>query len=205
MHDVHLMMKDGSFRSFLQMWSDRYPYISKLELVREYIQRHHCTLGEAVREVTPAKKVDVNMRIGQDYILRKTYDKLSLLARIHGIWVPIREEISLDELARGNDLFPVLKVEVQSVCQREELQEAARRGKLEGLARRICRKAWKNDISLFCGEEIWRKSSIFHINGRVEPLHISTPTGSHVIPFTRKGVLAHLEGTSARLLSRGSL
>lgn len=188
--DAVLMRMNGSFRRFLQMWSDKYPYTSRLREVKRYKEEHGCSLKEAMQAVVYQKDVRVSFEIGPDYILRKNNCSFTLFVRVNGIWTKAEQLLSLDTMAADNDYFPIFRLGINHLCTLWELKDAACKKKLEEFAKKVAvriRQGGKK-FCQFCDDEIWRTDE-----ESPKILHIDSNNGTKDIPFTRKGILRHIE------------
>ena len=209
LQDAILMKEKGTFRGFLQMWSDKYPYTPKLSKVKQYKEENGCSIKEALLGVVPDKDVKVDFLMGPNYILRKDNASFSRLVRVNGIWVEVEKSISLGTLATENDLFPIFKRSMNPICSLSELRDAVRKGKLEPLAKKIASRirGGNSKIRLFCEDEVWKTDfppmGIRYLkgwNGKPEILHIYTKVGTKDILFTTKSIREYLEEYCTRRL-----
>ena len=84
--DAKLMMKDGSFQDFIQMWSDQFPQVSpaKFTQIKRLKERLGCGIREAKQMVDAIPWTDdtVRFEIGDRIRIEKQYDQHNLYRKI---------------------------------------------------------------------------------------------------------------------------
>ena len=90
--DAKMMMKDGSFMGFLQMWSDRFPQqcVSKLQEIKALKDRYGFGLREAKQMVDAMHRDDERVRfeIGDRIRIEKFNDFLAVYKKgVDGQWI----------------------------------------------------------------------------------------------------------------------
>ena len=186
------MLEDGSFRGFLQMWSDRFHQEGKLMRIKHCKEENHCSLREAKDIVDSQLSEAVEFEIGADRLLRKENGSFTLLAKVGDIWTVCTESIALEKVAEPGFLLKQPEREVEQICSSRRLIHMGRHGALRSLARQIAKivrgRYWWTTHFLFCEDEIWRADRL------VRPLiHVDSDCGTETIPLTVDGIKAHLE------------
>lgn len=165
--DAERMLKDGTFVGFVQMWLDRYPYRGRMKQVKEYKEMFGCSFKEAShRWHYGPEPLDMDFEIGEAYILRREGCQYRLLYRKDGLMTMYQECLALKDLPHL--LKNPEKVTYESVCDKKELMEEGKAGRLGRLARHLEATFAKRSYDmrggktldrpfLFCGEEIWRE------------------------------------------------
>ena len=98
--DARQMLRDGSFKDFLRMWSEQFPEPgSKLLQIKEIHGRTGCGLREAKRIMDVSGLVEeVRFGIGDDIYVRIDGDRLRLYRRDGSGWSPAGDYCQLDGL-----------------------------------------------------------------------------------------------------------
>ena len=88
MSEARLMIKDGSFKDYVQGWSDLFPQKQKLQTIKELHAKHGLGLKDALL-VSQAMGIDedVFFEIGDRHCLRKRNDKIEPFQRVGEEWV----------------------------------------------------------------------------------------------------------------------
>ena len=149
--DALLMLQDGSFKSYLQMWSDRFPQKGNLQTVKAIKESVGCSLKEAVDIVNPKQgNEEVWFEVGDTVLFRKRNNYLEWYLKIEDTWV-YKGKVNAICLCE-KDLFPK-KPEVTVICTDRRIRRSI---DSEALANQIL---YRHRIFRGCyyrvGDEIW--------------------------------------------------
>ena len=89
--DAKLMLKDGTFKDYLQLWCDQFPQqgLGKLHQIKEIKDHYGCGLREAKQIADSAGLVDtVRFEIGDNLRLEKRSGGFQLYRKSASAWEP---------------------------------------------------------------------------------------------------------------------
>ena len=89
--DAKLMLKDGTFKDYLQLWCDQFPGqgLGKLQQIKEITAHCGCGLREAKQLADSVDLVDtVRFEIGDNLRLEKRSGGLQLYRKTASAWEP---------------------------------------------------------------------------------------------------------------------
>ena len=162
--EARLMIRDGSFSEFVKLWSKSF----KQEGVREVILRMRNVFGYyGLKEAVDASELfgigeTILLEVGNNMVLRKRFNALSLFQKVGNIWV--RKDYELDSICSGEAFFN----QPEKVLPFYEENDILKAKDLTDFAYSLKRKRILNDCSWpllkFGDHEIWR----FNWEGRIK-------------------------------------
>lgn len=107
--EARLMIGEGSFRDYVQKWSERFPQKPKFQTIKEIHDRQGYGLRDAML-LSRAMGIDdgVFFEVGEKVCLRKMNDNLAVFRKVGTIWVKTAEGMdALDSAGLFDDSFRV--------------------------------------------------------------------------------------------------
>lgn len=131
--EARMMLKDGSFRDWLQLWFDRFPQ-QKRPTPAELRPWFNCGSIREILQIHSEYVNEIRLEIGGKALFRRMFgDSWSLYVKVGDLWV--ERNYDDNELSEG-DLFPK-KPHVKEICGEKELMKAD----IRELSRSIVRKS----------------------------------------------------------------
>ncbi len=149
--DARLMIKDGSFIDYINMWSERFPQKNLLTHIKELHAKYGLKASDArmVADTMGADE-DVIFEIGSNALLKKRNDKLTAYRRIKDLWVAV------DDITEAFDYQPF----ITSLCEEGKILRAKSVKELAKSITVYLQRHWMRDVLLTFGEhEIWKVSN----------------------------------------------
>ena len=148
--DARIMLKDGSFQDYLQMWFDRIPKQKRPKPV-ELRPWFNCGTLREVLQVYSEYMDEIRLEIGGKTLFRRMLgDSWSLYVKVGDLWVKRDYD---DKNLSAEDLFPD-NLSVKEICGEKELMKAD----IRELARSVARKSnhfYPGRIYRFGDHELW--------------------------------------------------
>lgn len=149
--EARIMLKDGSFQDYLQMWFDRIPKQNRPTPVQ---LRPYLDSGTFVHEVIQFYSQcmdEIRLEIGGKALFRRKFDdSFSLFVKVGDLWARRDHE---GKILSAEDLFPN-NLSVKEICGEKELMKAD----IRDLSRSIARKSdcfRPEQIYRFGDHELW--------------------------------------------------
>ena len=160
--EARLMIRDGSLRDYVKMWSARFPQETLLSKVTGLRDKYNMDLKESLSLArSRAENERVLLEIGDKVTIKKINDKEDVYVKTGDVWVKNPEglkaldsETILDDRMKGKSMY--------MVCREEEILGAK---DIRKLAETVCRRA--SSVRGCCGfgkHEIWDISDRHEIN-----------------------------------------
>lgn len=148
--EARIMLKDGSFQDYLQMWFDRIPKLKRPTpaQLRPYF---NCgTLHEVVQVYSQCID-EIRLEIGGKALFRRMFsNSYSLYVKVGDLWV---QRDCDDKKLSAEDLFPD-NLSVKEICGEKELMKTD----IRELSRSVARKSnhfYPGQIYRFGDHELW--------------------------------------------------
>ena len=134
--EARLMIRDGSFREYVDMWSAQFPQKSAMTLIKDAHFKYGLNLGDS-RTMAEAQGAyrDICFEVGDRVILKKRNDKIEVYRRVGEIWIGTDDLDILD----SESLFDDMALCRFSLCSEGELLNA---GSAAKLAKTIIERLW---------------------------------------------------------------
>ncbi len=131
--DARIMLKDGSFQDYLQMWFDRIPKRKRPKPVE--IRRYfNCDTLREVVQIYSEYMDEIHLEIGGKVLFKRMLgDSWSLYVKVGNLW--LYRDYDEKNLS-AEDLFPD-NLSVKEICGEKELMKAD----IRELARSVARKS----------------------------------------------------------------
>lgn len=117
--EARLMIKDGSFKEYVQGWSDRFPQKQKLQTIKGLHDKHGLGLRDAML-VSQSMGVDedVIFEIGDKVCLRKRNNNIDVFQKVDTMWVRHKDGMNAFD---STELFDSSRRAEISLCTEENL------------------------------------------------------------------------------------
>lgn len=148
--EARIMLKDGSFQDYLQMWFDRIPKLKRPTpaQLRPYLDNG--TFREVIQVYSQCLD-EIRLEIGGKALFRRKFgDSFALFVKVGDLWVQRDHE---GKILSAEDLFPN-NISVKEICGEKELMKAD----IRDLSRSIARKSnffHSGQVYRFGDHEIW--------------------------------------------------
>ena len=169
-----LMLRDGTFKDFLQMWSDQFPQKGKLQRIKDLKEDFGIGLREAKDMIdridSTCPNQEVWFEVGDTLLFRKVNNYLRWYLKVEGTWVSKGE---VTENLTEKDFFPKEST-VFVICTDQRIR---RTKDTETLASQLLHRHWfRTGCYYRFGDEIWTldSDSLLLVNTGSDPDSIKT-------------------------------
>ena len=133
--DARLMMRDGSFLGFVEAWSNRFPQMKTLEMIRAVKAKYGITM---IDSLNLAKEIGLDdmivFDIGDMTAVRKRHNHFEVFRKDNGVWRRVSEGLGALET---EEVFDRPLPYAYKICSQESLEKA---GTIEKLANDLRKK-----------------------------------------------------------------
>lgn len=148
--EARIMLKDGSFQDYLQMWFDRIPKRKRPKPVE--IRRYfNCGTLREVVQIYSEFMDEIHLEIGGKALFKRMHgDSWSLYVKVGNLW--LYRDYDEKNLS-AEELFPD-NLSVKEICGEKELMKAG----IRELARSVARKSnhfYPGRVYRFGDHELW--------------------------------------------------
>ena len=138
--DARLMMRDGSFLGFVEAWSNRFPQMKTLEMIRAVKAKYGISL---IDSLLLAKEMGLDdmvvFEIGDFTAVRKWHNDFEVFRKDNGVWRRVSGGLGALET---EEVFDKPLPYAFNICSEESLEKA---GTVEKLAKDL-----KKKLSIMC-------------------------------------------------------
>lgn len=151
------MIKEGSFKEYVNMWSVRFPQRKLIPRIRELHSKYGLVLPDSytVAKAMGAEE-EVIFEVGENVLIKKKNDRLTVYHKVGEIWVAVDEGIDVfdseDILSRDSQLRPIAIYDESNILHSKSVRELAK-STMELI--NLCRKGL---LFPFGSHEIWKLS-----------------------------------------------